>query len=278
MQQRLKSCWFRNNILKYGYTPLFSTEGFIIAAGLKKLLLYIVVLLFVQTGSAQIQLSGTVYDSTKRNLVMGVQVICTCGTMSFTDSVGNYSIYVGEKDSVFFFFLNKPTQKFAVSAIRDFSAFDISISLHVPGRYKQLKEIIVYGKTRRQDSIENRLQYDKVFNNDRSGIRFTSSNPDAGMSAGLDLDALINVFRFRRNKSMAMFQQRLIKEEQDRYINYRFNKNIVQRLTTLKEGALLDEYMQLYRPEYELMTQILDIELYLYIQETAKRFIARKER
>lgn len=209
---------------------------------------------------------------------MGVQVICTCGTMSFTDSAGNYSIYVGEKDSVFFFFRNKPTQKFAVAAIRDFSAFDISISLHVPGRYKQLKEIIVYGKNRRQDSIENRLQYDKVFNNDRSGLRFTGANAEAGTSAGIDLDALINVFRFRKNKSMALFQQRLIKEEQDRYINYRFNKMIVQRLTKLKEGALLDEYMELYRPEYDLLTQILDIELYLYIQETAKRFIARKER
>jgi len=245
---------------------------------LKKLLLYIVVLLLVKTGTAQIQLSGTVYDSTRRNLVMGVQVICTCGTMSFTDSVGNYSIYVGEKDSIFFFFSNKPTQKFAVAAIKDFSAFDISISMHVPGRYKQLKEIIVYGKTRRQDSIENRLQYDKVFNTDKGGVRFTGSNPEAGMSAGLDLDALINVFRFRRNKSMAMFQQRLIKEEQDRYINYRFNKTIVQRLTKLKEGPLLDEYMQLYRPEYELLTQIIDIELFLYIQGTAKRFLDRKER
>lgn len=209
---------------------------------------------------------------------MGVQVICTCGTMSFTDSVGNYSIYVGEKDSIFFFFSNKPTQKFAVASIKDFSSFDISISMHVPGRYKQLKEIIVYGKTRRQDSIENRLQYDKVFNTDKGGVRFTGSNPEAGMSAGLDLDALINVFRFRRNKSMAMFQQRLIKEEQDRYINYRFNKTIVQRLTKLKEGPLLDEYMQLYRPEYELLTQIIDIELFLYIQGTAKRFLDRKER
>ncbi|MBK8087912.1 MAG: hypothetical protein IPK31_08175 [Chitinophagaceae bacterium] len=205
---------------------------------MKKLLLYIVVLLLVKTGTAQIQLSGTVYDSTRRNLVMGVQAICTCGTMSFTDSVGNYSIYVGEKDSIFFFFSNKPTQKFAVAAIKDFSAFDISISMHVPGRYKQLKEIIVYGKTRRQDSIENRLQYDKVFNTDKGGVRFTGSNPEAGMSAGLDLDALINVFRFRRNKSMAMFQQRLIKEEQDRYINYRFNKTIVQRLTKLKRRSV----------------------------------------
>lgn len=245
---------------------------------MKKLALYIVVLLLVKAGTAQIQLSGTVYDSTRRNLVMGVQVICTCGTMSFTDSVGNYSIYVGEKDSIFFFFSNKPTQKFAVASIKDFSSFDISISMHVPGRYKQLKEIIVYGKTRRQDSIENRLQYDKVFNTDKGGVRFTGSNPEAGMSAGLDLDALINVFRFRRNKSMAMFQQRLIKEEQDRYINYRFNKTIVQRLTKLKEGPLLDEYMQLYRPEYELLTQIIDIELFLYIQGTAKRFLDRKER
>lgn len=278
MHPRLKSCWFCKSFLKYSTALLFSFERFIIAAILKKLLLYIVVFLFATTASAQIQLSGTVYDSTKRNLVMGVQVICTCGTMSFTDSAGNYTIYVGEKDSLFFFFLNKPTQKFAVASIKDFSAFDISISLHVPGRYKQLKEIIVYGKNRRQDSIENRLQYDKVFNSDRSGFRFTGSNPEAGMSAGLDLDALINVFRFRRNRSIASFQQRLIKEEQDRYIDYRFNKNIVQRLTTLKEGALLDEYMQLYRPEYETMTQILDIELYMYIQETAKRFVARKER
>ena len=278
MQQRLKSSLFCKSFLKYSVALLFSHERFIIAAILKKLLLYIVLLLFVKIGSAQIQLSGTVYDSTKRNLVMGVQVMCTCGTMSFTDSAGNYNIYVGEKDSVFFFFRNKPTQKFAVAAIRDFSAFDISISLHVPGRYKQLKEIIVYGKNRRQDSIENRLQYDKVFNNDRSGLRFTGSNPEAGMSAGIDLDALINVFRFRRNKSMAMFQQRLIKEEQNRYIDYRFNKAIVQRLTALKEGALLDEFMQLYRPEYELLTQILDIELYMYIQATAKRFLERKER
>jgi hypothetical protein len=77
---------------------------------------------------------------------------------------------------------------------------------------------------------------------------------------------------------MALFQQRLIKEEQDRYIDFRFNKTIVKRLTKLKEGPLLDEFMILYRPEYELLTQIMDIELYLYIQGMAKRYLERKER
>ena len=60
---------------------------------------------------------------------MDVQVICTCGTMSFTDSAGNYSIYVGANDSVFFFFNNRPTQKFSVASIRDMAAFDISIQM-----------------------------------------------------------------------------------------------------------------------------------------------------
>ncbi len=243
---------------------------------MKKLTLYIIVFLFAKTAAAQIQLTGTVYDSTKRNIVMGVQVICTCGTMSFTDSAGNYSIYVGAKDSVFFFFSNRPTQKFSVAAIRDYTAFDISIQMHVPGRYKQLKEIIVYGKNRKQDSIDNRVQYDKVFNFDKGGVRFSGSNPEAGMGAGIDLDALINVFRFRRNRSMARFQERLIREEQNRYIDYRFNKTIVLRLTTLKDGPLLDDFMQRYRPEYDILTQVLDIELYQYIQTAAKAFQREK--
>jgi hypothetical protein len=224
-----------------------------------------------------VQLSGTVYDSTKRNVVMGAQVLCTCGTMSFTDSAGNYSIYVGEKDSVFFFFRNKPTQKFAVASIKNTDAFDISIQLYVPGRYKQLQEIIVYGKYRRQDSIDNRVQYDKVFNFDKRGIKFNGSSPEAGVGAGLDLEALVNMFRFRRNRSMERFQQRLIKEEQDKYIDYRFNAGIVKRLTVLQDGDLLKEYLATYRPEYALLIQVLDIELYQYIQLTAREFLERKK-
>jgi hypothetical protein len=270
----LKPC-FRKSILKYLPPPLFSAAR-TYHCSLKKVLLYIIILFAAKNGLAQVQLTGTVYDSTKRNIVMGVQVVCTCGTMSFTDSAGNYSIYVGAKDSVFFFFNNRPTQKFSVASIKDYTAFDISIQMHVPGRYKQLKEIIVYGKNRRQDSIENRLQYDKVFNHDKGGLRFTGSAPEAGMGAGIDLDALINVFRFRHNKSMARFQERLIREEQNKYIDYRFNKTIVKRLTTFTDGPLLDAFMERYRPQYEILTQVLDIELYMYIQAAAKDFQKQK--
>ena len=138
-------------------------------------------------------------------------------------------------------------------------SFEISLPLYIPGRYKQLREIIVYGNNRRQDSIANRIQYERIFNFDKGGLRTNNSGAESGFGAGLDLEALINVFRFRYNRSMARFQQRLIKEEQDRYIDYRFNKRIVKQLTILEDGPVLDAFMQEYRPDYELLTQALDI-------------------
>jgi hypothetical protein len=231
----------------------------------------------VGTSIAQIKISGTIFDSTRRNLVEGVQVLCTCGTMSFSDSAGSYSIFAGDKDSLFFYFRNKPTQMFAVSSIKDYNAFDIALHLYIPGKYKQLKEIIVYGKTRKQDSIENRLQYDKIFRYS-SGINLSNAAPESGVGVGVDLESLINVFRFRRNRSMLRFQERLIKEEQDRYIDYRFNENIIEKLTDLEKGEKMNIYRQLYRPEYEWLTTALDIELYQYIQIAAKEFLQNRQK
>jgi hypothetical protein len=196
--------------------------------------------------------------------------------MSFSDSTGSYSIFTGEKDSLFFFFRNKPTQMFAVSSIKDYGAFDIALHLYIPGKYKQLKEIIVYGKTRKQDSIENRLQYDKIFRFS-PGISLSNAAPESGIGVGLDVESLINVFKFRRNRSMLRFQQRLIKEEQDRYVDYRFNENIIEKLTVLEKGNKMTLFRQLYRPEYEWLTSALDIELFQYIQIAAKQFLQNKQ-
>jgi len=61
-----------------------------------------------------------------------------------------------------------------------------------------------------------------------------------------------------------------------RLIYYSSDKYIIQRLNTFKEGPLLDEFVRLYRPEYETLTQILDIELYQYIQAAAKDYLKKK--
>ena len=220
---------------------------------------------------AQIILSGTVYDSTKYYGVSGVYVRSTGGGGSFTDSVGNYHIHVDENDSVYFTYHNKPTLKFPVKSIANYNEFDISLRVRLNEKYKPLKEIVIYSNYKK-DSAENRLAYSKIFNYERPGIR-SSSTP--GTPPGLDIDELINMFHFRKNKQQLAFQKRLLEEEQDRYINYRFNNVYVKKVTGLS-GDTLQQYKAEYRPTYFFTIMSSEVDFYEYVFHTAEAF--KKER
>jgi hypothetical protein len=199
---------------------------------------------------AQFMLSGTVYDSSRVNFVEGVRVVSTGGLFAVTDSMGRYSVMVTEKDSVAFMYQNKPTQKFAVRGIGDVARFNISLRVNIKGKYSTLKEVIVHGKSYRQDSLENRQTYADVFDYRKPRLE-SSMSPDG--VAGADLDGIINMFRFKRSRQLKRFQLRLEAQEQEKYVNYRFNKTLVKRITQL-EGAQLDSFMVRYRPAYEFVS------------------------
>lgn len=210
---------------------------------------------------AQQYLSGMVYDSSRNNLIPGVEVKSTSGFSAITDSSGHYQLLINDGDSVFFIYNNKPTKKFSVHAIADPTQFDIALKITYKGKYKTLKEVIVHTKTYQQDSIENRQMYADVFDYKRPGIK-TSITP--GGAVGMDIDELINLFRFKRNKRLKAFQQRLEAEEQEKYVNYRFNKSFVQRLTHL-EGEQLNIFLLKYRPTYDFVSNVSELEFNQYI-------------
>jgi hypothetical protein len=216
---------------------------------------------------AQIIVSGTVYDSTKLYSVSGAEVRSTGGASTITDSMGIYHIQVTEKDSISFFYANKPTLKFPVKSISNYNEFDISLRVRVKEKYKPLKEIVIFSNYR-ADSVENRLNYAGIFNYNRPGIRSTYT---PGATAGFDLDELINIFRFRRNKQHLQFQKRLIEQEQERYVDYRFNTKMLKRVTGLSDTMLV-KYKNEYRPSYELVTSISEVEFYEYILITSTKF------
>jgi hypothetical protein len=196
---------------------------------------------------AQITVSGTVYDISKINYVENVRVVSTGGVIAFTDSMGRYSIRTSDNDSLIFFYNNKPTQKFAVKAITDPVHFDISIRMNIKGKYGLLKEVTVFSKSYRQDSLENRQDYEDIYSYTKPGVK---SSISPGGVPGADLDELINIFRFRRNKRLKAFQQRLELQEQEKYVNYRFNKITVKRITGL-QSPLLDTFLVWFRPDYD---------------------------
>jgi len=228
-------------------------------------------LLFFTGGEVfgQLTISGTVYDSTKTIPVVNVLVKSSNGTQAITDSSGHYEIVTSDKDSLTFIYNNKPTAKFAVKQIPNIGNFDISLHIRVVEKFKTMKEVKVYTKNFRQDSIENRQYYNKIFGFEKPGIS-SSINPGSG-SVGLDLDEFINIFRFKRNKQLRRMQDRLLEQEQENYIKYRFNKTAVKRITRL-EGTELDNFMSLYKPSFEFTQMATTVEFYQYILNASYQY------
>ncbi len=225
-------------------------------------------LLFNLTANAQMKITGTVYDVTKVNYVSHVRVESSSGNVTTTDSLGKYEIEVFENDSLTFFYNNKPTQKFSVAQVINPNQFDISIHIQINGKYKTMKEVTVFSKSYTLDSIENRITYRDIYNFTKPGVSSTIS-PDG--VAGADLNELINMFRFRRNKRMLAFQKRLEEQEEEKYIHYRFSKTIVKRITGLR-SPILEQFMNIYNPGFEFLKNADELIFTKYVIASYKEF------
>jgi hypothetical protein len=212
-----------------------------------------------------ITISGTVYDITARRPLEAVAVISTSGRGTVTDSAGRYSITVLRKDSIWFSMIGKTTMKYPVDTISNVHGFDIMIHI----KAADLPEVKVRNRYYRYDSLQNRNDYAKVFNFRKPSLRLSNNtntfNPGT-VTVGFDLNEIINMFRFKRNRQILALQRRLLQQEDDRYIDYRFSKAFVRKVTKLT-GAELDSFMVIYRPEAAWVRTLNDLELGYYVEQ-----------
>lgn len=220
----------------------------------------LVLLCTIQNVAAQYKIQGTVYDSSRLYPLEAVSVLSTNGNGTLTNAEGRYSIEVGEKDSIWFSYLGKPTVKFPVLKITDVQHFEISLQINVP----ILKEVTVRNRNYKEDSAQNRKDYAKVFDFRRPNLGTMTSIGPSG--AGIDINELIRTFQFRKNRSMVRFQERLLQQEKDKFIDHRFNKALVRRLTNLPDDEL-NRFMVIYRPDYEFTLYSNDYDFQSYIKE-----------
>ena len=233
---------------------------------IQKLLIFFCLLFSIQWANGQFKLKGTVYDSSRTVPVQSVSVQSTGGRGTITNGFGKYEITVSETDSVWFSYLNKPTIKFPVAKIMDATRFDIALPMNV----EILREITIRPRNYRLDSIQNRQDYAKAFEFQRPNIStMTSIGP---MGAGIDINELIRVFQFRKNNSMVRFKERLLTQEREKYIDHRFNKALVRRLTQL-DSADLELFMRLFRPPFEFTVASTDFQFQTYIKDSYEVFL-----
>lgn len=210
--------------------------------------------------SAQVKITGRVYDISQYRPLEAVSVMTTSGLGTASDSLGRYTIIARESDSIWFSYLNKPTPKYPVKQIPNLNNFEISLHVNTT----ELKEVRVMPRNYRLDSIQNRQDYAKAFNFQKPGIGSSLNIASGGV--GLDIDELIHMFQFRRNKRMLAFQNRLLQEEEDRYIDHRFSRALVIKLTGL-HGEALNNFMNIYRPPVEFVESSSEYEFQDYIKK-----------
>jgi hypothetical protein len=239
---------------------------------MRKILLIICIelLLAFSLPAQSIMVSGNVLDSTRKLIVPSVKVISSSGAITYTDSIGHYNILVNPSDSIAFIYRNKSTIWFPVSEIIYNKSFDIALQIRLQDRYQTLQEVVVIGKSYRQDSIENRERYAKIFNGSTGGLRLTETSTLGG-TPGLDPNEIINMFRFRRNRNLKSFQKRLLEEEADKFVRYRFNKPLVKRITGFQD-AILESFMEAWKPSYDFAVSASEYNFHAYILEASNLY------
>jgi hypothetical protein len=222
-------------------------------------------LLMMYCASAQIVIKGTVFDISQKVPLTEVTVVSKSGPQTTTDSLGVYKITLTDKDSLYFSYLGKRSPWFAVKDINNPWDFDVALRVYAP----DLPEIYIRKESYREDSIANRREYEKIFDYQKPGVA-TSTDPSG--SVGLDLDAFINMFRFNYNRRQKGYQQFFEWEEHEKYIDHRFNRTLIKKITNMDDEKKLDAFIAQYRPTYDFVEVISEIDLGLYIQKCKADF------
>lgn len=215
---------------------------------------------FAHHALAQYKVKGHVLDSSRTFPIERVTVMSTGGGMTMTDSTGAYSINVAEKDSLWFSYLGKPTPKYPVLRMADVSQFDIALHL----KPDVLREVKVRTRNYKEDSVQNRRDYAKAFDFRRPSLSTMTSVTSSGV--GFDVQEIIRLFQFRKNKSMERFRERLEREERDKFVDHRFTRLLVKRLTGLEKEEELTDFMLKYRPTYEFTAGTSDYDFQYFIK------------
>ncbi len=226
-------------------------------------------------GSAEgqfVTITGNVYDITARRPLEAVAVQSTSGRGTITDSTGRYLLVVLTTDSIWFSMIGKSTMKYPVDTISNTNQFNVMI--HV--KATELPEVKVRNNYYRYDSAMNRKDYAKVFNFKKPTLSVVKNNTyNPGATVGFNLTEIINMFRVKRNQSILSLQKRLIEQEQEKYVNNRFSKQFVRKITKLTSPEL-DTFMRRYRPDYELLQQLNDLELGYWITKSYEMYKSLK--
>lgn len=123
----------------------------------------------------------------------------------------------------------------------------------------ELEGLTVYGRdaSRKIDSIKTAEVFRKALNTPKLEGFDAFQHPISALS--------------KENRRIWAFQERYYATEREKYIEFVFNKQLIQQLTKLGNDSI-DDYRLRFRPTYELLLQWNEYDYYLYIKNTVNTY------
>lgn len=209
---------------------------------------------------AQSTVKGKIFEARTDTAMSAVNIFnINSKKSSRSDSDGNYSIAATEGDQLVFSMTGFRPDTLLVTYTNLLIHHDVTLVQEII----TLKGVTVTGSYR-ADSIARRNYYSSIYAQPGITGRNTPSN-------GFGISISPFSYFSRKAKQKRILKKRLIKEEQEYYVDRSFPKPWVESVTGL-HGDSLEKFMIRYRPSYDFCRKHDRQGILLYINEKLKEF------
>lgn len=233
----------------------------------KTFLYYILLLCCVHTVfSQEKQIQGIVFDKDSKQRLSRVYIYNTSTHKGFYNNTkGEFTTLVRRGDVL-------------VAALEGYLVDTISVQsettllFYLKRNSILLKEVIIRDSTlSAQERLnKNKEDYKDIYRKGSSKdiLQIGGANKTGGV--GLGIDALWNLLS-REGKNARHLQEIIERDYREQMIDYRYSARLVNSVTGLSGDSLRD-FMQQYRPSYNLIIEGTDYQLIQFIQDSFKRY------
>ena len=211
---------------------------------------------------AQQHVNGKIYSATTDSVIRTASIYnLNLRATAFSGINGSYSIPASEGDTLIFSAIGYMPDTVTVQFHMLMVQHDVTLQMKII----TLQNVNVSGNYQ-EDSLNRREYYKKIFKKQPGITGF--NRPADGF--GVVLSPLSYMSRAAKQKRT--LKKRLLKQEQDDYIDLQFSAEWVGRLTGLK-GDSLTLFMYRYRPSYEFCRKTDRQGMIIYISDKLKEFL-----
>jgi hypothetical protein len=229
--------------------------------------LIIAFLLFSSRGFAQQFLTGRVLKIDSKELLVSVSIENkTQHRHDLSDERGTYRIQTLPGDVLIFSHVGYRSDTIVI----DTSMLAGDYPIYLEPRAQTLKAVEVGSLSNYQlDSMARREEYGWVYGH---GNPPRLEHKRTGDGVGISLDLFRNASK--EDKDREKLKNRLRREEEQYYVDFRCSREYVSRLTRLK-GDSLEKFMEHFRPTYEFCRKAANVDILVFVNDSYKKYMKR---